>query len=106
MAQVRDTYMGKYVDVAASQTGAVIKTTAAAVGAIGDYIDTIVIIPETVGAGTIALLDGVTSVNIFVAGTLGDLRPIVIRLKARAINANGWSLTTGANVHARVIGRF
>ena len=106
MAQVRDTYMGKYVDVAASQTGAAIKTTSASVGAIGDYIDTIIIIPETTGAGTIALLDGATSVNIFVTGTLADLSPIVIRMKARAVNANGWSLTTGANVHVRVTGRF
>lgn len=105
MAQVRDTYMGKYVDVAAGQTGAAIKTTSASVGAIGDYIDTIVIIPETTTPGTVALLDGSTSVNILVSGTF-TLTPITIKCGWRAVNANGWSLTTGTNVHVRVSGRF
>lgn len=106
MAQLRDTYIGKYVDVAASQTGAKIKTTSASTGALGDYIDTIVIIPETTGAGTIALLDGSTSVNVFVTGTLSNLSPITLHIRSRATAAAGWSITTGANVHVRVSGRF
>jgi len=99
-------WSGKYVDVAASQTGAAIKTTSASTGAVGDYIDNVVIFPETTGAGTIALLDGSTSVNIFVTGTLSDLKPLVVPIRARAVNSGGWSITTGANVHVKVSGNF
>ena len=106
MAQLRDTYVGKYIDVAASQTGTAIQTTGAATGALGDYISSITIIPETTGCGTVALLDGATSVNVFVTGTLEDLSPICIPIHSRATAAAGWSITTGANGHVRVSGRF
>lgn len=100
-------WSGKYVDVAASQTGALITTlTGGATGAVGDYIENIIVIPETTGAGTIALLDGTTSVNILVTGTLGDLKPLIIPIRARAKNSGGWSITTGANVHVKVSGNF
>jgi hypothetical protein len=100
-------WSGKYVDVAASQTGALITTqTGGATGGVGDYIDGILIVPETTAAGTIALLDGTTSKNIFVTGTLSDLKPHWIPIRARAVNSGGWSITTGANVHVKVCGNF
>lgn len=103
MARLRDTYVGLYVDVAASQTGAAISTRGG--GAVGDYIDGILIVPETTSAGTIALLDGATSKNIFVSGTLSDLTPIWVPIRARCVNA-GWTITTGAAVHVKVCGNF
>jgi hypothetical protein len=106
MARQKDLWSGKYVDVAASQTGAAIKTTGATTGAIGDYIDGILVIPETTSAGTIALLDGSTSVNIFVTGTLADLKPHWLPIRARAVNSGGWSITTGSAVHVKVCGNF
>lgn len=104
MARPKDLYAGKYVDVAASQTGASITTRTTP--AVGDYIDGVLVVPETTAAGTIALLDGATSKNIFVSGTLSDLSPIWIPIKARAVNSGGWTITTGANVHVKVCGNF
>jgi len=88
-----------YIDVASGQTGATISTRK------GTVIKHIVVIPETTGAGTIALLDGATSVNIFVTGTLTSLQPFSIFLDCRSKNG-GWTITTGANVHVRVVGNF
>jgi hypothetical protein len=91
----------KYQDVAASQTGVALGSTG-----VGAVIDGVLVVPETTGAGTIALLDGATSVNIFVTGTLPSLVPFYIPLgSARSVNG-GWKITTGANVHIRAFGNF
>lgn len=90
-----------YQDVAASQTAAVLGS----VG-IGARLDGIMVYPETTAAGTIALLDGTTSVNIFVTGTLPSLVPFYIpNCSARSRNGP-WKITTGANVHVRAFGNF
>lgn len=101
MARAKDVYAGSYEDVAASQTAQVLGTT----GGAGDYLAGILIIPETTGAGTIALLDETESRNIFVAGTLADLTPIWIPVGIRS-RVGAWKLTTGANVHAIAVGNF
>ena len=101
MARQRDTYLGKYEDVAASQTAQVLGTA----GAVGDYIQGILIIPETTSAGTIALLDDTTSRNIFVTGTLADLTPIWLPVGMRSVNG-AWKITTGASVHCIAVGKF
>jgi hypothetical protein len=90
-----------YQDVAASQTATVLGST----GATGDWLDGVLVIPETTAAGTVALLDNATSVNIFVTGTLSDLAPIYVKMGC--VSKNGaWKITTGANVHIRAIGNF
>lgn len=90
-----------YQDVAASATGTALGT----IG-IGARLDGVMVYPETVGAGTIALLDGSTSVNIFVTGTLPSLVPFFIpNCSARSRNGP-WKITTGANVHVRAFGNF
>jgi len=88
-------------DVAKSQTGQVLGST----GKTGDFLSHIVVVPETTGAGTIALLDGSVSRNIFIAGTLSNLQPFTIWFNARSVNG-AWSLTTGDNVHAICVGSF
>ncbi len=90
-----------YEDVAASQTAQVL----GANGAVGDVISHVVVIPETTSAGTIALLDGTVSRNIFVTGTLSSLVPFTIPLGLRSING-AWKLTTGSAVHAIAVGNF
>lgn len=90
------------VDVAKSQTAFPLGFTA---GAKGDFLERIIIVPETTGAGTIALLDGNVSRNIFVAGTLADLSPITIDIGARSV-VGPWNITTGDNVHVIAIGTF
>ncbi len=91
-----------YETVAKSQTGQKLGSE----GAKGDVLERLIIIPETTAAGTVALLDGATSVNVLVAGTLGDLKPLIVPIGARSVNTGGWSITTGDNVHVIAVGRF
>ncbi len=71
----------------------------------GDILESVIIIPETTGAGTVTLVDGNTSINILVSGTLGDLKPLIVPIHARSQNT-AWKLTTGSNVHCICIGHF
>lgn len=94
----------KYQDVAASQSTKALGTNN---GAAGDVIDGILVIPETTGAGTVALKDGAsTAVNIFIAGTLPSLVPFFIPLGSARSASGPWQITTGANVHVRAFGNF
>lgn len=101
-----DNFLNKtYKVVAKSKTAQVL----GGVGAKGDVVERVVIVPETTGAGTVALIDGTgagaVSVNLFVTGTLTDLHPIVIELGARSV-VGKWQITTGDNVHVIAIGQF
>ena len=91
----------EYATVAASQTAQVL----GASGALGDYIEGLLIVPATTSAGTVALLDNSTSMNVFVTGTLSNLTPIYIPLHMRSVSG-AWKLTTGAAVSVIAIGRF
>ena len=91
-----------YELVAASQS----TQTLGPVGGQGDILEKVIIIPETTGAGTVAIKDGSdTAINIFVAGTLADLSPIVVYIGARS-RTGAWQITTGANVHVIGVGKF
>jgi len=95
-----------YEVIAASQTNQKLGP----VGGAGDVLSRLIIVPETAGAGTVSIRDGngaaVThNSNVFVAGTLSDLHPIIINLDARSVSGD-WSVTTGANVHVIAVGRF
>lgn len=91
-----------YELVAASQT----TQTLGPVGAAGDVLEYLIIIPETTGAGTVAIKDGSgTAINVFIAGTLSDLKPINVHIGARS-TSGAWQVTTGANVHVIGVGRF
>jgi hypothetical protein len=101
-----DDFLGHdYEVIAKSQTAQVL----GGVGAKGDIVERLVIVPETTAAGTVALIDGTgdgaVSTNVFVAGTLTDLHPIVIELGARSI-VGKWYVTTGDNVHVIAVGKF
>lgn len=90
-----------YETVAKSQTAQVLGPT----GAMGDYLERLIIIPETTAAGTIALLDGSTSMNVFISGTLADLSPIVLEMNMHSAEG-AWKVTTGDNVHVIAVGAF
>ena len=91
-----------YELVAASQT----TQTLGPVGGSGDILESCLIVPETTGAGTVAIKDGSdTAINIFVSGTLSDLKPHPVRIGARS-RSGAWQVTTGANVHVICMGRF
>lgn len=92
-----------YETVAASQTAQVIGN----IGAQGDFIERLIIIPASVSPGAVALLDGSTSINILPGGTnsLTELRPITVVLQMHSLTG-AWKITTGANVSVIAIGDF
>lgn len=101
-ARIKVGTAGEYKAVAASQSDSQLGAT----GAIGDYLDKIIIVPATTGAGTVSIKDGAGSaINVFVTGTLADLKPHVIHLGLTATGA-GWKVTTGANVSIIAVGDF
>jgi hypothetical protein len=94
-----------YKSVAASSSATILGTT----GAAGDYLEGITIIPETTSPGLVKIFDGPTSpdqgITIFVSGTVADLKPFFVPIKAVS-SSGAWSMTTGTNVHAVASGRF
>lgn len=95
---------GHYETVAASQSDQVLGAT----GAVGDYLDTLVIVPANLNPGVVQIKDGAGSaVTVFAGGTgsVNELRPIVVRLGSTATGA-GWKVTTGADVSVIATGKF
>lgn len=76
----------------------------------GDILEQLIIVPETVGGGPVAIRDGTSAATAYnatmlVSGSLTDLHPIVIEMSA--ISQSGdWSVTTGVGVHVIAVGRF
>lgn len=84
-----------------------------AVGAIGDLLHGVLIIPGTAAAGIVSIRDGGNAdINIFAGGgttALPGLQPFFVPLDIKAVapgTLNGWRITTGANVTAIAIGQF
>lgn len=92
-----------YQVVAASATATPLGT-----GAIGDYIDSVLIVPAVAAAGVVTLLDGATSIPLFVGGgttALPNLQPIHVPL-GMVSKSGAWKITTGANVSVIAKGIF
>lgn len=92
---------GYYATVAASQTAQVLGGN----GNRGDYLETVVIVPTTTAAGAVTIIDGSTSIVVFQTGTLADLKPFHVYVKAYS-KTGPWKITTGANVAVIAVGRF
>ncbi len=90
-----------YETVAASQTAQVLGL----VGAQGDYVERLIIVPATTGPGVVTLLDGSTSIPIMVTGGTTTLVPIVVELGMYSVTG-AWKITTGANVSVIAVGTF
>lgn len=72
----------------------------------GDVLQELLIVPETTSPGTVYIQDGTGAVkNIFITGTVSDLKPMTVLLGARSVSG-GWTVSTGANEHVIAIGRF
>lgn len=76
-------------------------------GAAGDFIAGVLVIPETLDAGSVTLTDDSGSVVLFEGGTgsVGCLVPFYIPLGLRS-SGSGWSISTGADVHVLATGDF
>lgn len=95
---------GAYETVAAGQTAQVLGAT----GAVGDYIEGVLVIPAVVACGLVTLLDGDTSIPVFVGGgttPLVDAKPFFVPLGLKSVSG-AWKLTTGASVSCIAIGNF
>ncbi len=93
-----------YETVAASQTAQVLGFN----GAKGDFIARLIIIPATVAGGVVTLLDGSTSIPVYVGGAttaLTTVAPIVVDIGARSVSG-AWKVTTGANISVIAVGDF
>ena len=98
----------KYETVAAGQSAQVLGAT----GAVGDILDTLIIVPGTTAAGAVSITDGNGSaITLFVGGgttALIDLAPKVVHIGAACVNSTtpGWKVTTGNNVTVLAVGKF
>lgn len=92
-----------YETVAASQTAQTLGPT----GATGDYVSGILVTPATTSPGNVILLDGATSITVFVGGatSVSNLVPFFIPLGMISV-AGAWKITTGASVSCIGIGNF
>lgn len=92
-----------YQMIAASQTGQVL----GGLGAKGDYVSHLLVIPATTSPGNLLLLDKGTSMTLFTGGasSVPSLIPFTIPISATSQNGP-WSITTGANVAVMAFGRF
>lgn len=82
--------------------------TLGAVGALGDYLGGVLVIPASTSPGAIQIKDGAASAITIFAGGVGSLSNLVpFFLPIGAKSATGaWQLTTGANVSAIGVGQF
>lgn len=90
-----------YTSIAASSSTA----TALGAGAVGDYLDGILLVPSSVSNGACSIKDGGgPAITIFAGGasSLADLRPFYVPIKARS-TSGGWTITTGSGI-AAIIG--
>lgn len=91
-----------YNTVAASQTAQVLGS----VGVAGAYLSKVILIPATTSPGVVTLLDGATSIPLFVGGatSFSNLVPQSIDINARCVTQ--WKITTGANISVIAVGVF
>ena len=86
-----------YKTVAASQT------TAQICGE-GGYIESITVINPSSTPGTVALIDGSTTLFTIPTGAGGDTKPYTVRVGAFAESSGGFKITTGSCVSVLVSG--
>lgn len=96
-----------YESVLASASAQVLGDT----GAVGDFVDGLLIVPATTSPGAVSLADGDgVAMTVFTggAGSVVALVPFFVPIGARAIATTtpGWKVTTGANVSVIAVGRF
>lgn len=104
MTSSRYDFNTAYETVAASQTAQVIGS----IGAAGNIIEGILIIPATTSPGAVAIKDGAdTAITIFAGGATStvDLKPFYIQIGACS-RSGAWQVTTGANVSVIAFGKF
>lgn len=92
-----------YETVAASQTAQALGE----MGARGDYLTGLLIIPASTSPGNVLLLDNATSITIFAGGadSVATLHPFFVPILSRS-RSGAWKVTTGENVSVIAVGNF
>jgi hypothetical protein len=91
-----------YETVAASQTAQVLGGT----GGQGDFLSHLVIVPAAAsGVGAVTIIDGSTSITVFVGGTLPSPASFTLPLLLYA-ETGPWKITTGSGVSVIAAGNF
>lgn len=95
---------GEYETVAAGQTAQVLGPT----GATGDCVAGILVVPATTSPGQVLLIDGATSITVFVGGasSVSNLVPFLVPLMGAISVSGSWKITTGSNVSCIAFGSF
>lgn len=90
--------------VAASATDQIMGAT----GAVGDLLDSVLIVPTSTTTGAVSIKDGNGSAIQIYAGGTTTLIPFSVPLGLKCLNVTnpGWKITTGAGVTAIGIGNF
>lgn len=92
---------GETEAVAASDTDEPLGAT----GAIGDYLEHVVLFVATAATAATTIKDGATTLGTFANSPGGGIGTYVIPIRARAVGA-GFSITTGAGVTVLAVGNF
>lgn len=96
---------GEYATVAASQTA---QALGAGGGAAGDALYALIISPAATTAGVVTLLDGSTSIAIWIGTAAGitDLKPFSVDMRGILSKNGPWKVTTGVGVTVIAVGKF
>lgn len=89
----------EYETVAASQTAQVMGAT----GGVGDYLSHLIIVPTSAAPGTVALIDGATT--LLTITPPASSQPFTLPVGATSKNG-AWKITTGASVTCMAVGDF
>lgn len=92
---------GGYETIAASATAQALGAT----GAIGDYLDHVLILVAIAATGTVTVKDGATTVAVFPNSPGGGIGAYDLPIHARSV-VGAWNITTGAGASAVGFGKF
>jgi len=94
---------GTYETVAASQAAQIL----GASGAVGDYLQGLLVVPASTSPGNVIVLDDATSITVFAGGasSVATLIPFFVPIGAFSVNG-AWKVTTGAAVSVVAVGNF
>lgn len=76
-------------------------------GATGDYLNGLLVTPASTSPGNITILDGNTSIPVFVGGasSLSNTVPFTIPVEAKSASG-AWKVTTGTSITVIASGQF
>lgn len=94
----------QFETVAASQTDQPL----GGAGAVGDYLDGLLVVPATTSPGAVSIEYGATNITVFAGGASSvlTLHPFFIPIGLNTPSDGGWEITTGANVSIIARGFF